>query len=81
MSRDVEGKAALIKCNWIVKTITATAITLGYLLGDIPQRLMILIIFTNTKKLTNTQVSNNPAAKPCSQRVCPGGRNSSLQIL
>jgi len=29
------------------KTITATAITLGYLQGDIPQRLMILIVFTN----------------------------------
>jgi len=47
VSRDVGGKAALIKYNWIEKTITATAITLGYLQGDIPQRLMILIVFTN----------------------------------
>lgn len=47
VSRDVGGKAALIKYNWIEKTITATAITLGYVLGDIPQRLMLLIIFTN----------------------------------
>ena len=47
VSRDVRGKAALIKYNWIEKTITATAITLGYLQGDIPQRLMIPIVFTN----------------------------------
>ncbi len=47
VSRDVEGKVALIKYNWIEKTITAGAITLGFLLGDVPQRLMVLIIFTN----------------------------------
>lgn len=47
VSRDVERKAALIKYNWIEKTITAGVITLGYILGDIPQRLMILIVFTN----------------------------------
>jgi hypothetical protein len=47
VSRDVPGKAALIKYNWIEKTITASAITLGFVLGDIPQRLMILIAFTN----------------------------------
>jgi hypothetical protein len=47
VSRDVQGKAALIKYNWIEKTITATVITLGCVLGDIPQRLMILIVFTN----------------------------------
>lgn len=47
VSRDVVGKAALIKYNWIEKTITAIAITLGYVLGDIPQRLMMMIVFTN----------------------------------
>ena len=47
VSRDVEGKAALIKYNWIEKTITAVVITLGFLQGDIPRRLMILIVFTN----------------------------------
>lgn len=47
VSRDVPGKAALIKYNWIEKTITATVITLGFFLGDIPQRLLILIVFTN----------------------------------
>ena len=47
VSRDVGSKAALIKYNWIEKTITASVITLGYLHGDIPQRLMILIVFTN----------------------------------
>jgi len=47
VSRNVRDKAPLIKYNWIEKTITAAAITLGYVLGDIPQRLMVLIIFTN----------------------------------
>ena len=47
VSRDVGGKAALIKYNWIEKTITATTITIGYGIGDIPKRLMLLIIFTN----------------------------------
>jgi len=46
-SRDVRGKVALLKYNWIEKTITATAITLGYFAGDIPARLMFLIILTN----------------------------------
>jgi hypothetical protein len=47
VSRDVIGKSALIKYNWIEKSITAVVITLGYFLGDIPQRLMVLIVFTN----------------------------------
>lgn len=47
VSRDVAGKSALIKYNWIEKTITAAALTFGYFTGDVPQRLMILIIFTN----------------------------------
>jgi hypothetical protein len=47
VSRDVAGKAALIKYNWIEKTITAAVLTLGYLQGDIPQRLAMLIVFTN----------------------------------
>jgi hypothetical protein len=46
-SRDVRGKAALIKYNWIEKTITATAVTLGYTGGDVSARLMLLIVFTN----------------------------------
>ena len=46
-SRDVRGKAALLKYNWIEKTITAAAITIGYVHGDIPGRLMLLIVFTN----------------------------------
>ena len=47
VGRDVRGKAALIKYNWIEKTITAIAITIGYWTGDIPVRLMVLIILTN----------------------------------
>src|SRR4029077_21228844 len=46
-SRDVRGKSALLKYNWIEKLITATAITLGYVAGDVPARLMFLIVFTN----------------------------------
>jgi len=46
-SRDVRGKAALLKYNWIEKSITAVAITAGYFTGDIPDRLMFLIILTN----------------------------------
>jgi len=46
-SRDVRGKVALLKYNWIEKTITATVITLGYFSGDIPARLMFLIVLTN----------------------------------
>ena len=47
VSRDVRGKAALIKYNWIEKTITACALTLGYWAGDVPVRGMILIVCTN----------------------------------
>jgi len=47
VSRDVRAKASLLKYNWIEKTITATALTAGYFLGDIPPRLMLLIVFTN----------------------------------
>jgi hypothetical protein len=47
VSRNVPGRAALIKYNWIEKSITATAITSGYFTGDIPSRLMLLIILTN----------------------------------
>src|SRR5512144_856534 len=46
-SRDVRRKAALLKYNWIEKTITATAITAGYFTGDVPQQLMALIVLTN----------------------------------
>jgi hypothetical protein len=47
VSRDVAGKAALIKYNWIEKSITAACITSGYFLGDIPQKLAVMIVFTN----------------------------------
>jgi hypothetical protein len=46
-SRDVRAKVALLKYNWIEKTITATAITAGYFGGDIPRKLMVLIVLTN----------------------------------
>ncbi len=45
--RDVRGKAALIKYNWIEKTITATAVTIGYFAGDVPPKLMGMIVLTN----------------------------------
>jgi len=46
-SRDVRKKAVLIKYNWIEKTITASAVTLGFVGGDVPGGLMLLIVFTN----------------------------------
>ena len=46
-SRDIRGKAALMKYNWIEKTITATAITIGFARGEAPRTLMILIVLTN----------------------------------
>jgi hypothetical protein len=47
VSRDPAGKHALAKYNWIEKTITALAVTAGYLAGEAPPRLMLLIILTN----------------------------------
>jgi len=47
VSRDPRGKAALIKYNWIEKTITALAITGGWLAGELPTPLMVLIVLTN----------------------------------
>lgn len=47
VSRDPAGKHALAKYNWIEKTLTASAITLGYLAGQAPPRLMLLVILTN----------------------------------
>ena len=46
-SRDVRRNAVLIKYNWIEKSITATAITIGFLAGEVPVKLMVLIILTN----------------------------------
>ena len=47
VSRNVRGKAALIKYNWIEKTLTGTAVTIGFLAGQAPLPMMILITFTN----------------------------------
>ncbi len=47
VSRHPRRKAALIKYNWIEKTITALAITGGYAVGEVPTRLMVLIVLTN----------------------------------
>jgi len=46
-SRDVVGRRVLIKYNWIEKTLTATAITIGYFMGEAPLKLLVLIILTN----------------------------------
>lgn len=47
VARDPRGKAALLKYNWIEKTLTALAVTAGYLMGEAPLRLMVLITLTN----------------------------------
>lgn len=45
--RDVRGKLALFKYNWIEKSVVAVAITLAFLSGEAPPRLMISIVLTN----------------------------------
>ena len=47
VSRHPVTKHSLAKYNWIEKTITESAVTLGYFTGQAPQRLMILIVLTN----------------------------------
>ena len=47
VSRHPVAKRSLAKYNWIEKTITATVVTIGYISGQVPPRLMILIILTN----------------------------------
>lgn len=47
VSRDPRGKHALAKYNWIEKSLTATAVTIGYVAGQAPLRLMIMIVLTN----------------------------------
>ena len=47
VSRDVRRKAALIKYNWIEKSLTAGAVTLGFLAGQTPSLIMFLIFLTN----------------------------------
>lgn len=47
VSRQPAKKHSLAKYNWIEKTITATAVTSGYLSGQVPPRLMTLIVLTN----------------------------------
>ena len=47
VSRDPRRKAALIKYNWIEKIITAVAITGACLVGELPMRVMVLIILTD----------------------------------
>jgi hypothetical protein len=46
-SRNVRAKSALFKYNWIEKSITGLAVTLGYFAGEAPPRLMFLIVLTN----------------------------------
>jgi hypothetical protein len=47
VARNPRGKAALLKYNWIEKTLTALAVTVGYGMGEAPPRLMLLIVLTN----------------------------------
>lgn len=45
--RNVRLKSALFKYNWIEKSITGLAVTLGYFAGEAPSRLMLMIVMTN----------------------------------
>ena len=47
VSRQPARKHSLAKYNWVEKTITATAVTVGYFSGQAPLRLLTLIVLTN----------------------------------
>jgi len=47
VSRHPVAKHSLAKYNWIEKTITAVVVSVGYINGQAPPRLMILIVLTN----------------------------------
>ncbi len=47
VSCDVFAKRALVKYNWIEKTITGAAVTLGWAAGEAPAALMGMIVMTN----------------------------------
>lgn len=47
VSRDVYAKHALVKYNWIEKTITGSAVAVGWAAGEAPAALMALIVMTN----------------------------------
>jgi len=47
VSRDPVGKRALAKYNWIEKSITAAAVTIGFAANEVPPRMMLLICLTN----------------------------------
>ena len=81
-SRDVRGKAALLKYNWIEKTITASCVTLGYWSGEVPARLVGLIVLTNwlwipllvhlDLRLRCRTGSTSPLQTACGLRESPG---------
>jgi hypothetical protein len=45
--RDVRAKSALFKYNWIEKSVVAGVVTLAYLTGEAPPRLMLSVFLTN----------------------------------
>jgi len=47
ISSDMDGKRHLIKYAWIEKSITALSVTIGYVSGRAPGKIIILIIFTD----------------------------------
>jgi hypothetical protein len=46
-AREPRAKVALLRYNWIEKTLTATVVTVGYVMGEVPPRLLMLIVLTN----------------------------------
>jgi len=45
--RDVRAKSALFKYNWIEKCVPAGVVTLAYLTGEAPPKLMLSVFLTN----------------------------------
>jgi hypothetical protein len=46
-STNLAAKAVMMKYNWMEKMLTAIAVTTGFLQGDVPPRLMSLVVLTN----------------------------------
>lgn len=47
ISRDMSARRHLIKYAWIEKCVTAASVTIGYLGGNVPGSMFVLILFTD----------------------------------
>lgn len=47
ISRDIRAKRALIKYAWIEKCVTAFSVTIAYWNGNVPMKILLLIVLTD----------------------------------